>query len=137
MRSLHGKLSSRDEHQSLDLFLGVIDLLNERYRVRCSLSRSILGASNDVFALHCDRNSLLLNRGRSFITHLIYSLHTHYKLTKYSLTSCVSLESPKSWKENPLVLVTSEVLTLVSLEGASLAVVAEVDEDSTIFIADT
>jgi len=73
MRSLHGKLSSRDEHQSLDLFLGVIDLLNERYRVRCGLSRSILGASNDVFALHCDRNSLLLNRGWSFITHLIYS----------------------------------------------------------------
>jgi hypothetical protein len=47
------------------------------------------------------------------------------------------LESPKSWKENPLVLVTSEVLTLVSLGGASLAAVAEVDEDSTIFIADT
>jgi hypothetical protein len=35
------------------------------------------------------------------------------------------------------VFVTSDVLTLVSLGGASLAAIAEVVEDSTIFIADT
>ena len=67
---LHGELTRRHEHEALDMRLSGVDLLNQRDCVTCSLAGSVFGASDDVGALECDWNALLLDWRRHFVAHL-------------------------------------------------------------------
>lgn len=76
-RSLHRKLTSGHQHQSLNLGHTRIDALNQRDRVRCSFASSVLSLCNNVPARKDRWNRFLLNWRRGLKAHLVDTLHSN------------------------------------------------------------
>lgn len=73
---LHGELTDRHEHHCLNLVQTGVDFLDEWDAIRCSLSSSILGLSDDVDIIDDLGDGLLLDRGWQFETHFKDALQT-------------------------------------------------------------
>lgn len=74
--SLHGKLTGRHQHECLNLGNAGVDLLDERDRVGCSFTGSILGFGNDVLTAKDGGDGFLLNGGGCFEAHLVDTLNS-------------------------------------------------------------